>query len=145
MKETNIRFAFAVNHDDSFELKHFGDADKYLIYEFVDGDFKLILKELNSLKSIDDDSNHGSTEKGNSIIQLLKKNKVSVLVSRQFGRNIKMVNQYFVPVVIYNDSLPVVLSILVKKMKWINDELDNNVNGYKLFSISKGILKSSIK
>ena len=27
------RFAFAVNNDNPFEKRHFGDADKYLIYQ----------------------------------------------------------------------------------------------------------------
>jgi predicted Fe-Mo cluster-binding NifX family protein len=145
MKETNMRFAFAVNQSNNFELKHFGDADKYLIYEFMNGEFKLILEEINNTKSIIEEANHGSKEKGNSIIRLLRDHKVSILVSRQFGKNIKMVNQYFIPIVIYNDNLLDVLSVLTKNMKWIVDELNNNKNGYKLFSINKGILKSNIK
>jgi hypothetical protein len=36
-----IRFAFAVNLADVFEPKHFGDADKYLIYEWVNNEFIL--------------------------------------------------------------------------------------------------------
>ena len=28
----NLRFAFAVNNDNRFDNKHFGNADKYLIY-----------------------------------------------------------------------------------------------------------------
>jgi len=56
-----------------------------------------------------------------------------------------MVNQHFVPVIIYNDNLPDVLSVLAKNMNWIVDELDCSTNGYKLFSINKGILKSSVK
>lgn len=145
MIDNNIRFAFAVNDTNNFELKHFGDATKYLIYEFINGNFKLILEEINTLKSVDEESNHGSTKKGNSIINLLKKNNVKILVSRRFGQNIKMVNQHFIPVIIYNNNLPDVLSVLVKNIKWIIDELNNEVNSYKLFSIDKGILKSSIK
>ena len=30
----NLRFAFAVNNDNLFQKKHFGDADKYLIYRY---------------------------------------------------------------------------------------------------------------
>lgn len=145
MKEDNIRFAFAVNETNKIELKHFGDADKYLIYEFMNGEFNLILEEVNEFKLTDEASKHGSEEKGNSIINLLQKHRVNVLVSKQFGRNIRMVHKYFVPVIIHNENLPNVQSILEKNMKWIIDELDCSKNGYKLFSINKGIMKSSIK
>ena len=145
MKDHKIRFAFAVSHSNILESKHFGDADKYLIYEFINSDFKLILEQINEFKSLDDETNHGSSEKGNSIIRLLKNNGVSVLVSRQFGKNIKMVNQHFVPVVIYSEKLLDVLPVLSKNMKWIADELDHNTNGYKLFTINKGVLKGTIE
>lgn len=145
MKTPNIRFAFAVNKDESFELKHFGDADKYLIYEFFEGEFKLITEQQNTLKLLDESPNHGSKDKGNAIIKLLETNKVNVLVSRQFGPNIKMINQHFVPVIIHGDQLSVIREVLTKRINWIEDELNNNKKGYKLFSINKGILKRSIK
>lgn len=31
----NLKFAFAVNKANRFEKKHFGDADKYLIYNQI--------------------------------------------------------------------------------------------------------------
>jgi len=37
----NLRFAFAVNNDNQFEKKHFGDADKYMIYQEESG--KIVL------------------------------------------------------------------------------------------------------
>lgn len=145
MKEPSIRFAIAVNHSNNFELKHFGEAYKYLIYELTDGEFKLIVEQQNEFKSINDETNHGSKEKGSSIIKLLKGNKVRVLVSRQFGRNMKMINRHFVPVVVHNDNLSQTRSVLIKNRKWIEDELDSRMNGYKLFAIDKGVLKRNIK
>ena len=145
MKTPNIRFAFAVNKEESFELKHFGDADKYLIYEFLEGEFKLITEQQNTLKLLDESPNHGSKDKGNSIIKLLKENKVNVLVSRQFGPNVKKKNQHFVPIIIHDGQLSVIRDVLAERINWIEDELENNNKGYKLFSINKGILKRPIK
>jgi predicted Fe-Mo cluster-binding NifX family protein len=141
----NIKFAFAVNQSNLFEAMHFGDADKYMLYEWINQKIIPCGELINHYKTIDEEQEHGSKTKGEAIIKMFKENGVQVLVSKQFGKNIKMVNQYFIPVVIYNDNLPDILSILVKNMKWIVDELDNNINGYKLFSINKGILKSSVK
>lgn len=145
MKDSKITFAFAVNHANNFEPKHFGDADKYLIYEFINGNFSLVSEQMNEFKTFDEESNHGSKEKGNSIIKLLKSNRVSVLVSQQFGRNIKMVNSHFVPIIIRDDKPEDVFGILAVHLKWLVDELEQNSNGYKLFTINKGIMKTSIQ
>lgn len=139
-----IRFAFAVNQINNFEAKHFGDADKYLIYEFNANEFIFQLEQINEFKSFDETTAHGSKEKGISIIKLLKENGVDVLVSKQFGRNIKMVNKHFIPVIINNDSPADVLSILAQHMSWLNDELELQPEYFRLFTISKGVMKSSV-
>jgi predicted Fe-Mo cluster-binding NifX family protein len=144
MDTTKIRFAFAVNRINNFEAKHFGDADKYLIYEFSGNEFVFVREQINEFKTADENAAHGSKEKGTLIIELLKESGVNVLVSRQFGRNIKMVNSHFIPVIIHNTEPVNVLSILSLNMRWLVDELELNPERYKLFNINKGILKSSI-
>lgn len=144
MKTNKIRFAFAVNQINNFEAKHFGDADKYLIYEFHANEFIFQSEQINVFKSLDETIIHGSKEKGASIINLLQENGVNVLVSKQFGRNIKMVNKHFIPVIIRNDSPADVLSILQQHMSWLNDELELQPEYFRLFTISKGVMKSSV-
>nr|WP_320117889.1 NifB/NifX family molybdenum-iron cluster-binding protein [uncultured Marinifilum sp.] len=144
MNNSKIIFAFAVNSANKFEKKHFGDVDKYLIYEYCNGEFSLISHQINNYKSVDEKHIHGSKEKGNSIIKLLKKNKVKVLVSPQFGINIKMINQHFIPVAIHKHDTENVFELLLANMKWIIDELEINPTEYRLFSINTGILKSTI-
>ncbi len=141
----NLRFAFAVNKANQFEKKHFGDADKYLIYEQVDDEMVSIGEEINNFKLIDEEHEHGSKRKGDAIIKLLKKKKVNVLVSMQFGKNIKMVNEYFIPVIIDTEKPEDIVNILKKHLHWINDEWGGNKVNFKLFTIKAGILKSSIK
>ncbi|MEN8157245.1 MAG: NifB/NifX family molybdenum-iron cluster-binding protein [Bacteroidota bacterium] len=139
-----IGFAFAVSHDNQFEARHFGDADRYMIYHLVDGKVTLSSEELNRFKTMDEEQEHGSRKKGNAIIEHLKSKQVKVLVSKQFGKNIRMVNQHFVPVKISSESPEEVISILNENLHWIQDELDNSSDGYKLFTINSGILKTPI-
>jgi hypothetical protein len=66
-------------------------------------------------------------------------------VSRQFGPNIRLVNQYFIPVKIEEDTPQKAGKVLYKNLKWVKDELNISKSGYNLFTINKGILKLSIK
>lgn len=145
MDKQKIIFAFAVNSSNKFEAKHFGDVDKYLIYEYCNEQFSLLAQQINDFKSLDEKQVHGSEDKGNSIIKLLKKHHVQILVSRQFGRNIKMINHDFIPVAIHNKDTENIFTILSANMKWIVDELEINPTEFRLFSINTGILKSSIQ
>lgn len=140
----NLCFAFAVSENNQFEKKHFGDADKYLIYK-QDGDgIKLFSEEINKFKLLDEEVEHGSKKKGEAIIQFLKKRNVNVLVSRQFGKNINRVNSHFIPVKISVDRPDEILDVLYKQLPWIEDEWNNNSSNYNLFTIKSGILKTSI-
>ena len=141
----NLKFAFAVNKENKFNNRHFGDADKYFIYGQVDHELVLIGEEINNFKLLDEEHEHGSKRKGNAIIKLLKEKEVNVLVSMQFGKNIKIVNEYFIPVIIHSENPEDAVDILNKHLHWIKDEWDNNSSDYKLFTIKSGILKSSIK
>jgi hypothetical protein len=78
-------------------------------------------------------------------INLLERNNIKVLVSRQFGKNIQMVNSFFIPVIVNSETNDEVVSILKKHIRWIEDELNSNPEEFKLFSIKKGILKTSIR
>ena len=82
----NLKFAFAVNKENQFDKRYFGDA----------------------------------------IIKLLKGKDVNVLVSMQFGKNIKMVNEYFIPVIIYSETPEDTVNILNKHLHWIKDEWGKN-------------------
>ncbi len=141
----NLRFAFAVNDDNQFEKKHFGDADKYLIYEYRQDATGFLGEEFNRFKDMDEVHEHGSKRKGKAIIEFLKSKQVNVLVSRQFGKNMKMVNQHFIPVIITTENPDEVLKILKHHVRCIEDEWGKNISNFKLFSIKSGILKSSIK
>jgi predicted Fe-Mo cluster-binding NifX family protein len=143
----NLKFAFAVNTENLFERRHFGDADKYLFYGQQDGELAFLSETPNRFRDMDEEVEHGSKRKGKAIIEFLKEKGVHVLVSKQFGKNLKLVNEHFIPVIIDREIEEVdeVLKILYKHVHWFEDEWINEKHGYKLFIIKAGVLKSAIE
>lgn len=140
-----ITFALALNDVNNFEKKHFGNSDKFAIYSYKKNQLSFINEFANTFKSQDEGEEHGSKMKGNAIISFLAEKGVSVLVSKQFGRNINMVNQHFIPVVIDEEKPEKVLAILQKHIDWFKDELTNRSENYMLFLIKNGILKIHVE
>lgn len=145
MNKSPIRFACAVNHDGLFEAKHFGNAEKYLIYEWHNNEFNFIREIPNSFNRLDDKKLNGLSTKNMACINLLEQSDIKILVSMQFGQNIQIVNRLFIPVIVNSETPDEVISILRKHIRWIEEELNSKPEEFKLFSISKGILKSNIR
>jgi predicted Fe-Mo cluster-binding NifX family protein len=145
MNSKSIRFAFAVNQLNAFEPQNFGNADKFLIYEWVNNDFLFLKEEANRFKDLDDDHVNGSERKGKEIIAFLKNLDINVLVSIKFGKNIQMVNTSFIPVIVSSETPEEVKLAVKKHIKWLEDELINRPEEFKLFTIKNGILKTEIK
>lgn len=140
----SIKFAFAVNSSNILEAKHFGDAYKYLVFKWNGKEIFYESEMTNKYKTLDSQE-HGSQKKGKAIIALLKEYDLQVLVSRQFGKNIKMVNSHFIPILVPVMNIDEAIQVLHKHIDWIQDELKNNPEQFKLFTIRKGILKTIIK
>ena len=140
-----LRFALAVNKQNQFERKHFGEVEKYIIYEWLGDEFVLVSELPNKFKAEDEPHVHGSKKKGKEITDYLQQAGVRVLVSMQFGKNIQFVNKHFALVKTSSETATDVLEPLVKYMKWIEDELLNEPENYKLFDIRNGVVKSSVK
>ena len=141
----NLRFAFAVNSDAHFENIHFGEAKKFLIYEEKRDGMEFVTEEKNPFGDADHEIGHGDRKKGEAIIGLLKKNNVHVLVSRQFGKNIRLINDHFIPVIVTRENLDEVIRVLNRHLHWIKEEWEHNDSNHKLFTIKSGILKSYVK
>ncbi len=141
----NHKFAFAVNSGNRFMRSHFGDADKYLLYEIESNELKLVAEEKNIFKHLDEEKKHGSQKKGSAIIKFLVDKNVKAIVSLQFGRNIKMVNKHFIPIIIQENNPDDAIVIINKHLHWIKDEWEHKTSEYNLFMIKNGILKSKIK
>ena len=139
-----ITFALALNKENNFEKKYFGKADKFTIYRFTENKLSFVNEFPNIFQSMDEGQSHGSKKKGNAIKSFLKEREVSVLVSKQFGQNMKMVNQYFIPVIIDEEKPEKVLEILTEHMDWFTDELFNRNENHMLFQIKNGIVKMPV-
>jgi len=137
----DLIFAFALNDDNQFEASHFGDAKKYAIYKQEND--KIIFKK--EVENIYRKGAHGDSNKGNSIIQFLKQYDVNVIVSREFGKNIILVNKHFIPVLISKEQPEKIVEILQNKLHWILDEWNSSSADFKLFNINSSVLKLRIK
>ena len=128
-----ICLAFAVNKNGKFGKNHFGDADKYLIYEYKCDEMNLIKKLPNRFKKADEKQKHGSCKKGESIVKYLKEHNVKSLVSKQFGKNIKIVNKHFVPVIIDKEHPKDAINVIIKHIDSIKNEALQDKSEYKVF------------
>ena len=140
-----LNIAFAVNDFDRLEPKHFGDAHKYLIYQWNERDMHFLEALNNPTRDMDISHEHGSENKGNHLINILKQKEVRVLVSRQFGANLKRVNQHFIPVLVSTSNKDEACDIVSKGIKWIIEDIFRDPSSYKLFDLRAGAMKIPVE
>lgn len=145
MDSKKIRFAFAINKSDDFESGNFCNAEKFSIYELVNKELVYVNGILNTYKSPEQEQPDGSEDNGKDIIELLNNHNVNVIVSSIYGKNLQMVNSQFIPVIVSTETPDEVIKVIKKHIKWIKDELKNRPAEFKLFTINKGILKTSVR
>ncbi len=141
----NLRFAFALNKNDQFEEQFFGNADKFMIYDLISGKLEEVFEIENEFKDETINNSVVNEQKAENITKILIANDIKVIVSNQFVENIKLVNEYFIPVQIFSDLPDDAVHAINGHVHWIEDELNNFSSGYKLFIIKSGILKTSIE
>lgn len=132
MINLSIRIAFAVNNSNQLESRHFGEAEKFIFYNWQHDDLVYLREAPNPLKNFDEDQPHGDLKKGRGIIDLLKNLNVDVVVSKQFGKNIKLINQHFIPVITREDHPAEVLPFLKENVEWLKNELQKGQSQYDL-------------
>jgi len=57
------------------------------------------------------------------------------LVSKQFGKNIQLVNRFFLPVLVNDESPAEATAKLKSNIKSIENEISQNRENYKLFNL----------
>ena len=139
-----IKIALALNQNEFFDNRYFGEAEMFVVFRFNGEKFLREETLQNPYKAISGKTNHEIKIKGEGIVDFLRKKNVSVIISTQFGRNIRMVNKYFIPVIVSGEEPERVINLLLKYLHWIKDEIQNKPDRYKLFTINKGILKTTI-
>jgi len=97
--------AFATDDGESFIDRHFGDADFYDIYEISSLEVKLIKRIDNTTDDDDDEDGHGDPVKAQGVTGMLKKEGVTMSVSRVFGPNLKRIKKKFLCVLFKEGSI----------------------------------------
>src|SRR6056297_3593376 len=141
----HLKFAFALNKNNQFEKQFFGNADKFKIYELVSGKLEEVFELENEFKDETINNLGVNEQKAENITQKLIAEDVKVIVSKQFSENIKLVNEYFIPVKIFSDSPDDAIKAINNHVHWVEDGLQNFSSEYKLFIIKSGILKIPIE
>lgn len=136
-----LKFAFAVDKEEKFKNSHFGDADHYIIYEVRNDKMEKVAVIENKNRDHDESTVEQHKGKGRAITQVLKKEGVNVLVSRQFGKNIAIVSQSFIPVLVSNQQPDEAFDLLNKHVEMMREELNREAERFHLFSMKSGELK----
>lgn len=140
----NLVFAMAVDEDDNFDIKQFCEAWRFLVYEWKDNELVFLKDLANPLRDIKEADEPGKEERGKRIINFLGENKISVIVASNFGDNLHKAASSLIPVKVYSETPSEVKQVLTRRVRWIEDELQNNAGNFNLFTIRHGILKTSI-
>lgn len=93
--------ALATDDGQTFVDRHFGDAQRYLIYEITPSAAKHLTTLDNSVEG--EEEGHSDHKKARNIGELLNKERVQVLISKKFGANINRMKKNYV-CVLMNDN-----------------------------------------
>ena len=124
--------AFATDDGKSFINKHFGDADYYMIYEISTTEVKFIKKMENTTKIYEEET-HADPKKAKGVTELLKNEKVTTVVSKIYGPNIKRIKKKFVCILMNDENFSECARIIQKKIdiiinEWNKGEVRNHLN-----------------
>jgi len=93
--------------------RHFGEAGRFDLYELKSDSVTFLRSVANTVsEEKQHEERHGDPEKAQNIGGLLRPFGVQVLVSGQFGQNLKRVKRSFVPVIVRSFEISEVLQLL---------------------------------
>jgi predicted Fe-Mo cluster-binding NifX family protein len=100
--------------------RHFGDAHYYDIYEVDDNEVSYVKRIENTTD--EEEEVHADPRKAKGISTLLLDEKVTVVVSKIFGPNIKRIKKKFVCVVVKDKEITSALQIIsMNKERIVNE------------------------
>ncbi len=115
-----LRVAFATDDGKRFMGRHFGDARFYDIYELDENQASYVKRIENT---VDEEADvHADPKKAKGISTLLLDEKVTVVVSKIFGPNIKRITKKFVCVVVKDDEIDIGLKKICDNIEKIYTE-----------------------
>ncbi|MDC7238666.1 MAG: NifB/NifX family molybdenum-iron cluster-binding protein [Sphaerochaetaceae bacterium] len=120
--------AFGSNDGIRFTDRHFGDSNKFYIYEINEHKVNFIKQIVNNSE---EEKIHADPKKAGSIAKILKNEKVNVVVSKHFGANILKIKKNFVCILANCDNIDTTIENIKSNNKFINNiYLDGEDRGY---------------
>jgi len=116
-----IIIACATDDGENFISRHFGDAEKYLIYELRDDHCVLTGTILNTTG---EEEQHADPTKAKGIVGILAEKNVNVALTKVFGPNIKRIKKHLVPVLVSVDSIEKGLDKVLKASEKVIEAID---------------------
>ncbi|MCK4698984.1 MAG: hypothetical protein KAT38_01565 [Bacteroidales bacterium] len=116
-----MKTAFATGDGKSFTNRHFGDNDYYDIYNISESESRFMKRITNTAATIIEKV-HADPEKAMGVTGLLKKENVQIVVSRVYGPNIKRIRNFFVCVLMNDNTISDSINIIKENFKVILDE-----------------------
>jgi len=107
----NMMVAVATDNGEKFIDRHFGDAKYYDIYKLTNTNTLFIKRIENVIE--EQEAVHANPEKAKGVAGLLKKENVTVVISKIFGPNIKRIRKNFVCVIMNDESIKDALERLI--------------------------------
>ncbi|MCO6476860.1 MAG: hypothetical protein J5I94_09590 [Phaeodactylibacter sp.] len=139
-----MKIAIAVSRQNSIENQHFGDADKFLLYEVTGGRLELLGEKANPFKGGHGRNGHGHGHgerhgrKTVAVTRFFQEEGVEVLASKQFGPNIREVCRHFVPVLISEHDIEGAKARLEAHLPDLRQELGNHSGPHNILRIMEG-------
>lgn len=115
----DIIIACATDNELHFPDKHSGEAAYYMIYRTNDKEAKFVMRIENTSP---EEKMHGDPNKAKGVVSLLKEKNVDVIVSKQYGRNLKRIKSKVVPVIIKTDKIEDGINLCIENIDLLRKE-----------------------
>lgn len=135
--------AFATNDHNTIVETHFGDAKQYDVYQVDREQVQFIDTVLNTEKSDHHDhKHHQHGNKADRILLALSTYHVEALVNKAFGKNVVVIANHVLPIVIRMDSIEMCITAIQRHFDLIQTELANDMKSF--IAISNDAVEATV-
>ena len=118
--DKEIIIACATDNEEHFPDKHSGEATFFMIYK-IDGIKAEFITRVENTSP--EERMHGDPQKAKGVVGLLKEKNVDVIVSKQYGKNLKRIKDKVVPVIIRTDKIEDGIGLCIENIDRLRNEL----------------------
>ncbi|MGD1823167.1 MAG: NifB/NifX family molybdenum-iron cluster-binding protein [Pleomorphochaeta sp.] len=134
----SVKCAFGTDDGIDFTQRHFGDSNRFDMYD-ISKETVTFIKQIEN--NSEEERVHADPRKAGSIANILKKEEIQVVVSKQFGPNILRIKKKFVCIKVSADKIEEVKKVIQENFDFIQKVInEKEERGYIVlrddFSIS---------